>query len=174
MLNVLKFYFVHLGKENAFLISYQNVILMIENSHLDKHNPFYNENDKSTYLDFIKILTCEKNEDSCYFGECDGCAKINKDDLKQQLVDFFEEQDIFDIQVILFLKCESQPKLSARSAFKRTVARSHCNACRVSLLAMLPMLRITYQSCSPRSPPSAASSADTLTKNVHKFEGFWR
>ena len=27
------------------------------------------------------------------------------------------------------------------------------------------------ESCSPRSPPSAASSADTLTKNVHKFEG---
>ena len=31
----------------------------------------------------------------------------------------------------------------------------------ISILATLPVLRIIYQSCSPRSPPSAASSADT-------------
>ena len=38
---------------------------------------------------------------------------------------------------------------------------------RASLLATVPVLRITYQSCSPRSSPSA----DTFTKNVLKFEG---
>ena len=56
---------------------------------------------------------------------------------------------------------------------KRTVARSHRNARhaldvrRASLLAMLPVLRITYQCCSPRSPPSAAPSAGT---DPSKFE----
>ena len=47
----------------------------------------------------------------------------------------------------------------------------HLDARQASLLATLPVLRITYQSCSLRSPPSAAFSANTLTKNVHKFEG---
>ena len=31
---------------------------------------------------------------------------------------------------------------------------------------MLPVLRIIYQSCSPRSPPSTASSATSLANNV--------
>ena len=39
------------------------------------------------------------------------------------------------------------------------------------ILATLLVLRIIYQSCSPRSPPSAASSADPLAKNVHKSKG---
>ena len=34
-----------------------------------------------------------------------------------------------------------------------------------------PMLRITYQSCSLRSPPSAASSPDTLQICAHFGEG---
>ena len=36
------------------------------------------------------------------------------------------------------------------------------NARNASLVATLPVFRIIYQSCSPRSPPSNASSADTL------------
>ena len=36
----------------------------------------------------------------------------------------------------------------------------------------LTVLRTIYQSCSPRSPPNAASSADTLAKNVPKSKGW--
>ena len=55
----------------------------------------------------------------------------------------------------------------AESAVRNSLTRAR----QASLLATLPALRITYQSCSPRSPLSPPLAPATLPKMCKNFEG---